>query len=237
MSIAAFIPARGGSERIAGKNIRKLGGYPLLAYAIAGARNAGIFDQKIYVSTEDDKIAAVAREYGAEVLKRPARYAQDDSPDIEWIEHALEQLPDIETGMILRPTNPFRTPSDIKAAWKCWLAVRNSVDSLRSIRPVQETPYKMWNLIFADFSRIQPLLHHWGHYYDAPTQEVPPVYIQNGAIQIFTRKCIELYGNQTGSEVVPFLLTGPAALDLNDEWDWMKAEKILETGLAALEEI
>ena len=127
MSIVAFIPARGGSERIPGKNIRELNGHPLLAYAIAGAKHANRFDG-IYVSTEDKKIAEMAKQYGAEVIDRPAMYAAADSPDIEWVRHASERA---FTGrmhywadmiVILRPTNPFRTRETIRRAISEWEA-------------------------------------------------------------------------------------------------------------------
>src|SRR5204863_9763892 len=91
-SAIALIPARSGSERVKDKNVRPLAGHPLLAYAVATARQSGIFD-RVVCSTDSGKIAEVAQRYGADVpLLRPAALATATSPDIEWIKHALEQL-------------------------------------------------------------------------------------------------------------------------------------------------
>ena len=91
-SAVAFIPARLGSKRVPGKNIRPLAGHPMLAYSIAPAIDSGVFSSVI-VSTDSEEIAAIARHYGAEVpFLRPAAFAGDTSPDIEWLEHALTEL-------------------------------------------------------------------------------------------------------------------------------------------------
>ena len=88
-SVVALIPARQGSKRVPGKNVRALGGHPVLAYTIAPAVESGIFESVI-VSTDSEEIAALARHYGAEVpFLRPAAFAGDTSPDIEWVEYTL----------------------------------------------------------------------------------------------------------------------------------------------------
>ena len=111
-SAVAFIPARAGSERVPGKNVRALAGHPLIAYSIAAARESGLFDA-IVVSTDSEEIAEVARRYGAEVpVLRPAEIATATSPDIEWVRHMLDALGregrTFEIFSLLRPTSPFR---------------------------------------------------------------------------------------------------------------------------------
>jgi len=242
MSIVAFIPARGGSERIKRKNIKHLAGHPLLAYAIAGAKRARIFD-RIYVSTEDPEIAKVAKRYGADVIDRPRHLAVSPRPDCKstdllWILHALECVPDAADCVLLRPTNPFRTAKTILRAWKLWTESQPS-DSLRAVREVKETPFKMWYepYVNAPIARIEPLLHQHINYYDLPTQQAPKAYIQSGCIQIFTRKLVEEFNDHTGSEVVPFITTEAEGFDLNDIEDWDRANDLLERGLATLEVI
>src|SRR5439155_14949667 len=117
-SAIALIPARSGSERVRDKNIRPLAGHPLLAYAIAAARQAGFFD-RIVCSTDSGKIAEVAQRYGAEVpFLRPAALATATSPDIEWITHALEQLDEhYDLFAIVRATNPFRGPDVLRRGY------------------------------------------------------------------------------------------------------------------------
>src|SRR5688572_16457772 len=112
--VVALIPARVGSKRVPGKNIRVLGSHPLLAYTIAPAVESGVFDA-VMVSTDSEEIAAIARHYGAEVpFLRPPALAGDTSPDIEWVEHTLktfrEQGREYGCFSLLRPTSPFRTP-------------------------------------------------------------------------------------------------------------------------------
>src|SRR5688572_13134281 len=111
-SAVAFIPARLGSKRVPGKNIRALAGHPMLAYAIAPALESGVFSSVI-VSTDSEEIAAVARHYGAEVpFLRPAAMASDTSPDIEWLEYTIGELSakgrNWDCFSLLRPTSPFQ---------------------------------------------------------------------------------------------------------------------------------
>src|SRR5262245_7588273 len=113
-SCIALVPARAGSKRIPGKNLRRLGGHPLIAYTLAVARRCGLF-RRLIVSPDSEAIAAVARHYGAEVpFLRPAEFSGDLSPDIEWLRHALEALkrkgPLEDAFSLLRITSPFRTP-------------------------------------------------------------------------------------------------------------------------------
>src|SRR5688500_19733631 len=101
-----------GSKRVPGKNVRMLAGHPMIAYTIAPAVESGVFDSVI-VSTDSEEVASIARHYGAEVpFLRPAAFAGDTSPDIEWLEHTLAELkPQGRTWdcfSLLRPTGPVR---------------------------------------------------------------------------------------------------------------------------------
>ena len=108
----ALVPARAGSVRVPGKNVRALAGHPLIAYSIAAARESGLFDA-VLVSTDSEEIAAVARRYGAEVPGlRPAEMAGSGSSDIEWVRHVLDGTA-YELFSILRPTSPFRRGATI----------------------------------------------------------------------------------------------------------------------------
>jgi CMP-N,N'-diacetyllegionaminic acid synthase len=157
-SIVALIPARGGSKRVPGKNVRVLGGHPLIAYTIAPAIASGVFDAVI-VSTDLPEIAEVARRYGAEVpFLRPAALAGDTSPDIEWVEHTLRTLADqgrsYDAFSLLRPTSPFRTPDTLRRAWAAFSADPRA-DSLRAVEKCTQHPGKMW---VARGNRLLPLL-------------------------------------------------------------------------------
>src|SRR5687768_13148598 len=175
----ALIPARAGSSRVPGKNIRELAGHPLIAYTIAAACRAGVFDA-IVVSTESDEIAAVAQRYGAEVpALRPPEFATSTSPDIEWIEHVLQALEaegrQFEAFSILRPTSPFRRPQTIRGAVERLRELRGHADSVRAVQPCREHPGKMWTI---EGDLMKPLLAQPDGipYHSRPYQDLPAVY-------------------------------------------------------------
>ncbi|GAH06346.1 unnamed protein product, partial [marine sediment metagenome] len=119
MSLIALIPARSGSKRIWNKNVKPLGGYPLITYTIQAAKDADIFD-RIICSTDSAAIAEIARNYGADVpFLRPEQFAKDDSPEYDFIKYTLNALTEKYAYFAdLRPTNPFRTGETIKRAWQ-----------------------------------------------------------------------------------------------------------------------
>jgi len=132
---------------VADKNAKPLGGHPLMAYAIAGARASGIFDAVI-CSTDTGRLARIAHHYGAEIpFLRPAEFATSTSPDIEWVDDLLKRLKaegrTYDCFSILRPTSPFRTAETTKRAWSEFLA-EEGVDSLRAVEKVTQDPGKMW---------------------------------------------------------------------------------------------
>ena len=149
-TVVALIPARAGSKRVPGKNIRRLKGHPLIAYTIAAATQSQVFSAVI-VSTDSEEVAEIARYYSADVpFLRPPEYATDKSPDIEWIDYTLRRLSDLgrefDCFSILRPTSPCRQPQTIQRAWQAFLAQANQVDSLRAVEKCQQHPGKMWVL-------------------------------------------------------------------------------------------
>ena len=150
----AFVPARAGSERVPHKNIRPLAGHPLLAYAVETALQSGTF-QRVVVSTDSEEIAEIARWYGAEVpFLRPVEYATSTSPDIEWLEHALEHLDDeYELCAIIRATNPFRGPDAVRRGFEQLVATPEA-DSLRAVQLVKQHPGKMW--VLDELGRMVP---------------------------------------------------------------------------------
>src|SRR5688572_29790240 len=146
-SIVALIPARAGSKRVPDKNIKLLGGHPLLAYSIAAAVESGIF-AAVIVSTDSQRYVDVIKHYGAESpFLRPVEIAGDLSPDIEWVAFTLEKLRadgrTFDCFSILRPTSPFRQASTITRAWQQFLS-ESGVDSLRAVEKCKQHPGKMW---------------------------------------------------------------------------------------------
>src|SRR5688572_12792460 len=192
-SAVAFIPARLGSKRVPGKNIRALAGHPMLAYAIAPALESGVFSSVI-VSTDSEEIAAIARHYGAEVpFLRPAAFAGDTSPDIEWLEHTLAELKrqgrTWDCFSLLRPTSPFRTADTIRRAWATFTA-QDGVDSLRAVEKCAQHPGKMWVIRGQRMFPLLPFEHaspkpngEGGQpWHSTPYQALPAVYVQNASL-------------------------------------------------------
>ena len=213
-SAVALVGARAGSERVPGKNVRRLAGHPLIAYAIETARQSEVFD-RIVVSTDSERIAQVARWYGADVpFLRPEAYSTSTSPDIEWIAWTLPQLEErYDLFAIVRATNPFRGPDVIRRGLEQLLATPEA-DSIRAVERVKQHPGKMWVVDEVD-RLMRPLLDqshldvawHAGQY-----QALPPVYVQNSALEIAWTRVVEATGHTRGEDARAVLhrrLRGP----------------------------
>ena len=235
-SVVALVPARSGSERVPGKNVRPLAGHPLLAYAIATARASGV-SERVVVSTDSEAIADLARWYGADVpFLRPPEYATATSPDIEWIAFTLERLDELyDLFAIVRSTNPFRGPDVIRRGLQQLLATPEA-DSIRAVELVKQHPGKMWRL--ADDGRtMAPVLDqshlevawHAGQY-----QALPRVYVQNSALEIAWTRVVAATGSREGRVVAPFLTGGYEGFNIDDEDDFGRAEELVAGGAASL---
>ena len=236
-SVVALIPARSGSERVRDKNVRQLAGHPLLAYAVASAQQSGIFD-RVVCSTDSGKIAGVAQRYGADVpFLRPAALATSTSPDIEWIKHALGQLGDhYDLFAIVRATNPFRGPDVWRRGFEQLLNTPEA-DSIRAVQLVKEHPGKMWVL---EGRTMRPLLDQ-GHldvaWHAGQYQALPPIYVQNSALEIAWTRVVSQTGTREGRVVAPFLTQGFEGFNIDDEEDWERARRLLDGGEATLPEV
>src|SRR5947207_2682992 len=145
MSAVALIPARAGSQRVPGKNVKPLAGHPLIAYTIAAAVESRLFDD-VVVSTDSQEIADIAVEYGAEAPE----LATATSPDIEWVRHTLRLLAgggrSYDLFSLLRPTSPFRRAETIRRAFDRLMAWGDEADSIRAVELCRQHPGKMWIL-------------------------------------------------------------------------------------------
>jgi CMP-N-acetylneuraminic acid synthetase len=236
-SVVALIPARSGSERVRDKNVRPLAGHPLLAYAIASARQAGIFD-RIVCSTDNGKIAAVAQRYGADTpFLRPAKFATSTSPDVEWISHALAALEEhYDLFAIVRATNPFRGPDALIRGLEQLLATPEA-DSIRAVELVKQHPGKMWVL---EGKTMRPLLdqsHLESAWHAGQYQALPEIYVQNSALEIAWTRVVSQTGTREGRVVAPFFTRGHEGFNIDDEEDWDRARRLLDGGEAALPEV
>jgi N-acylneuraminate cytidylyltransferase len=238
--IIAIVPARGGSKGIPRKNIRPLGGYPLIAYSIAAGLAAEMVE-RVIVSTDDEEIAQVALDYGAEVpFLRPPEHAQDHTPDLPVFQHALNWLaehedysPDIVVQ--LRPTSPCRRVWHIdQAVYR--LLENPQADSIRAVCVPFQNPFKMWRI--NPDGTMRPLMEtQFKEPYNMPRQELPEVYWQTGYIDAAWADTILSKQSMTGDHILPLVIDPSDLIDIDSLADWQRAEGMLASGEISLEDL
>lgn len=234
--ILAIIPARGGSKGIPRKNIRPFAGYPLIAWSIAAAKQSSLVT-RIIVSTDDEEIASVAREWGAETpFLRPAELAQDKTTDLPVFEHALKWLEEIEgyhpdVVVQLRPTSPIRPRTMVDEAVNVLLN-HEDADCVRGVVPAAQNPFKMWRFN-GEEKPLSQLLEVPGiaEPYNAPRQVLPPVYWQTGHIDAIRASTIVNKKSLTGDIVYPLVIDPKFTVDIDTLADWAKYEAVIYGGL------
>ena len=229
----ALVPARAGSERVPGKNVRELAGHPLLAYTIAAARESGVFGA-ILVSTDSEEIAEVARRYGAEVPGlRPTELATSTSPDVEWVTHVMAGR-DEEIFGILRPTSPFRSAATIRRAFERLVELGERADSIRAVELVRQHPGKMWVL---EGDLMRPFADQPAEgvpFHSMQYQALPQVYVQNSSLELAWARVLEGEATIAGRRVAPFLTEGAEGLTIDYPEDFERAEALVASGEAEL---
>lgn len=192
-AIIALIPARSGSKSIPHKNIRPFAGKPLLVHSIEQARACPRVD-RVIVSTDSEEYASIARAHGAETpFLRPAEISSDTATDLEVFQHALRWLQAQEgtvpaTCVHLRPTHPNRTPADIARAIDL-LEAHPEWDSVRSVVPAPEPPFKMW--FIGDEGELRPVVQtDIPEAHSRPRQSLPPAFLQNACVDVIRARTI-----------------------------------------------
>ncbi len=233
IEVLALIPSRGGSKSIPRKNIRSFGGHPLLAYSVAAGLQANAVT-RVIVSTDDEEMADVAREYGAEVpFMRPADLAQDGTLDLPVFIHALQWL-EKEDGyrpevvVQLRPTSPLRAPDCVDKAVALLLS-STEIDSVRGVVLSGQNPYKMWRI--KDDGRMVPLLHNgFEEPFNMPRQKLPSTYWQTGHIDVIRMTTIVDKKSMSGEVIFPLLIDPRYVVDIDTLRDWERAEWLMSQG-------
>lgn len=230
--VLAVIPARGGSKGVVRKNIRPICGKPLIAYTIETAQAARHLLHRAIVSTDDSEIAAVAREYGAEVpFMRPAELAGDRVPTLPVLQHAvasIEVLDDVKLDwvLLLQPTAPLRVLEDIEASLK--LACGNSCDSVISVVQVfAEHPILM--------KRIEEnqLLPYCIEEKEGTRRQdyQPPAYMRNGAIYLTRRDVVMEEHSIWGQAIRPYVMPPERSVSIDNELELKLIELIMQERL------
>lgn len=231
--VLAIIPARGGSKGIPRKNIKYFAGHPLVAWSIAAARQADLVT-RVIVSTDDEEIASVSRQHGAETpFRRPSELSADLSVDYPLFEHALKWLkenegyqPDIVVQ--LRPTSPIRQKGLVNQAIQ-QLISHPEADSVRGVVPSGQNPYKMWQMAG---DHMIPLLQVEGiaEPYNAPRQLLPATYWQTGHVDAIRVYTILEKRSLSGNVILPIHIDPSFTVDIDSLRDWDRAEWLVWHG-------
>lgn len=233
MSILALITARGGSKGIPRKNVLPLGDKPVIVWSIKAALTSRSVD-RVIVSTDDEEIAAISREHGAEVpFLRPTELARDDTGHmdvvihaIEWLEREQDYRPDLV--LLLQPTSPLRTPEDIDAAAE--LIATRAADSVVSVCETHQHPHLIRKIsekgTLVDFVSGSPQPGSS----ERRRQDLPPAYFENGAIYLTKRSVLLERRTFVPENTVPYIMPAERSLQIDDAWDLRLIEMVVGGG-------
>jgi CMP-N-acetylneuraminic acid synthetase len=228
MRVLGLIPARGGSKGIPSKNVRPLGGRPLLAWT-AEAALASRRLSRVVLSTDDEAIAAAGRRCGLDVpFLRTAELARDDTPTLPVVRHALDTLEMLDEAFdavcLLQPTSPFRRAADIDACVA--MLEERELDAVVSVLPVPTEHNPHWvyfengtGLLRLATGEDQPIPRR---------QELPPAFHRDGSVYVTRCEVVmggSLYGRRLGGYVMP---DASRSVNLDTPADWERAERILQ---------
>jgi N-acylneuraminate cytidylyltransferase/CMP-N,N'-diacetyllegionaminic acid synthase len=226
-TIVAIITARGGSKGIPQKNLRTVLEKPLIAYTIEAALNAKTVTRTM-ISTDDETIAQVSEEYGAEVpFLRPHHLATDTTPTIAVLQHAVTYLAEQEsyaTDIIvcLQPTSPLRSAEDIDQAVN--LCMQSGTDSVVSLCQAKHHPFWMKKIVDG---RVHSFIEEDEQQYTR-RQDLPPVYQLNGALYVTRTKILLEENRMLGEHTIPYIMPPERSIDIDTQIDLKLAECILK---------
>ena len=221
--VLAVVPARGGSKGLPGKNIRNLAGKPLIAWTIDAARKCSLIDRLI-ISSDDEAIIRVAKDCGCEApFVRPPELATDETPGVAPVLHAVESLPGYEIVVLLQPTSPLRTATDIDGCLRFMAA--GALPSVASVSECAESPYWMYSLEAGQV--LKPVI---------PTvapiqrrQDAPAAYALNGAVYAVEVDWLKRERNVVAPGVTAgFIMPRERSIDIDTELDLDWAEFVLK---------
>ncbi|GGG84552.1 acylneuraminate cytidylyltransferase family protein [Paenibacillus radicis (ex Gao et al. 2016)] len=218
--VLGIIPARGGSKGVPGKNIRMLGDKPLIAWTIEEAAKSIYLDRTI-VSSDDEAIIQTALKYGGDVpFKRPDHLAQDDTPGMAPILHAIEHLPEYEYIVLLQPTSPLRTYEDIDRCIECF--VNDGAASAVTVTEQEKSPYWMFQL--NEGKILEPVM---GETKPLTRQELPKIYVLNGAVYVSSAAHLKKFESFVAGETSGCIMPKERSIDIDTVMDFKICEVLL----------
>lgn len=225
--VIGIIPARGGSKGLPGKNLKLLGGLPLVAHTIRAAKEARTLD-RIILSTDSPEIAEVGRQYGVEVpFLRPRELATDDAPIVLVLTHAInwaekDSGEKVDVVVSLQPTSPLRQGHHIEEGIQ--ILLNTEAESVVGLCEAQHNPYWMWVIQNGEVHR---LLDEGSQF--VRRQDLPVVYRVNGAFYANRRHVLMEQGRALGKTIRGLIMTEEESVDINSSLDFMLAESVLKS--------
>jgi len=221
--ILAIIPARGGSKGIPRKNIREVGGKPLIAWTIDAARESSYIDRLI-LSSEDEEIIEIAREWGCDVpFTRPQELATDESGTAEVILHAITNIDErYDYIVVLQPTSPLRISTDIDNCIQ--YCHETNAPSCVSVTEAEKSPF--WMYFLDDEGRMTSVID----VANRPTrrQEIPTAYALNGAVYVVEVESFERTPQLIDKQTVAYIMPKIRSLDIDTDFDLMLFQTLLD---------
>ena len=219
-NIIAIIPARGGSKGIPNKNIIDCMGKPLIAHSIEYAKESDLVTS-IYVSTDDAKIAEVAKQYGAEIIDRPDSISGDTATTESAIEHVLNNIPKPDIVILLQATSPLRPKGSLNKSIKKMTSEK--YDSLLSLSPTHRFSWK----INGDEAIPKYDFKNRPRRLDIPESE--QAYIENGSIYIFTYENFIKHNNRLGGKIGYVVFEEEFSFEIDTPTDLIVIDSIAKT--------
>lgn len=233
MKVLGIIPARGGSKGIPRKNIKDLSGKPLIAHTIEAAKKSGVFTRLI-LSTDDAEISEVGQKYGVEVpFLRPAELAQDTTPTLPVLIHAVNWLKEKENFLpdyivILQPTTPLRQPFHLKEAIEFLIA--SGADSAVSVSEVPGHHNPHWQFLLDSEKKMRIFTGEPLSGIIKRRQDLPKTYTRNGAIYAFkTNLLFEPEPTFYGKDARAYLMEEKYSVNIDSPEDFETAERRIKT--------
>lgn len=219
-SVLAIVPARGGSKGLPRKNIKLLGGKPLIAWTIEAAL-ASLYIDRVILSSEDTEIIRTAEAWGCEIpFVRPSELAEDATPGIEPVLHALTEVPGYDFVVLLQPTSPLRLTQDIDA---CVELCAQEGGAVVSVVEAASNPY--WMFTVNEENRLTSFLSSSEDY--AQRQDLPKLVVPNGAVYAARTDWLLNSRAFLGPETVPYFMPRERSIDIDTEGDMVIAEFLL----------
>ncbi|MEO6410737.1 MAG: acylneuraminate cytidylyltransferase family protein [Burkholderiaceae bacterium] len=220
MKTFALIPARGGSKGISRKNVKTIAGKPLIVWTIEAAlRSTGL--DAVVVSTDDAEIADVACRAGAQVpFMRPAALAQDDTPGLAPVLHALDELSQFDAVLLLQPTSPLRDTTDIEAC----LRLARERDSPSVVSVSEPDAHPSWIYRLTEHGTLEALVPALAV---SRRQDLAPVFALNGAIYFAQKHWLRSTRKLVTEQTLAYVMDRERAIDVDTPLDWKLAELLL----------